>query len=158
VCAFYKGDKMDEKYMRLALKESKKSLLCDDVPVGAIVVKNNVVIAKGHNIKESTGVATKHAEIIAIEKACRKLKSWRLDNCDLYVTMEPCLMCSGAIIQSRIGKVVYGITNEKFGFARGVNSVFDLEKHNHKVILVGGVCEKEIEPILKDFFKGKRKQ
>ena len=102
---------MNEYYMNIAIKEAKKAYKYEEVPVGAVIVKNNKVIAKAFNKKEKTKNVTKHAEIIAISKACKKLKNWRLEDCIIYVTMEPCMMCSGAIEQSRIKKIVYGVKN-----------------------------------------------
>ncbi|NLL44336.1 MAG: nucleoside deaminase [Mollicutes bacterium] len=148
--------KMKEKYMLEALKEAKKSFLNGDVPVGAVIVKDNKIISRAHNQKEIKKIATRHAEIIAIEKACKKLNSWYLDGCELYITLEPCLMCAGAIIQSRISRVIYATTNEKFGFAGSIENVLNNKKNNHKVKIVRGVLEEESQKILKEFFKTKR--
>ena len=142
--------------MSLALKEANKSFSKEDVPVGAIIVKNNKIIAKAHNNKENKGVATYHAEILAIEKACKKLKTWRLEGCTLYVTLEPCLMCDGAIIQSRIDRLVYATNNSKFGYVESINDVLNNKKNNHMVLISSGIMEKESQIILKDFFKNKR--
>jgi tRNA(adenine34) deaminase len=147
---------MKEKYMLEALKEAKKSFLNGDVPVGAVIVKDNKIISRAHNQKEIKKIATRHAEIIAIEKACKKLNSWYLDGCELYITLEPCLMCAGAIIQSRISRVIYATTNEKFGFAGSIENVLNNKKNNHKVKIVRGVLEEESQKILKEFFKTKR--
>lgn len=143
-------------YMSIAMKEAKKSYKNNDVPVGAVIVKENKIIAKAHNQKQSKRIATKHAEIIAIEKACKKLKTWHLDDCILYITLEPCLMCAGAIIQARIKKVIYATTNEKFGCVESIDDVFNKIKHNHKVIIEKGILKEESQNILRDFFKGKR--
>ena len=126
--------------MKLALKEAEKSLSFDDVPVGALIVKNDKIISKAHNQKEKKQIATKHAEIIAIERACRKLNTWHLDDCTLYVTIEPCLMCSGAMIQSRIDRVVYATKNEKFGYIESVEKIFE-NKNNHNVKITNGIYE-----------------
>lgn len=142
--------------MKIALKEAIKSYKREDVPVGAIIVKDGKIIAKAHNQKENKGIATKHAEIIAIEKACKKLKTWHLDNCELYVTLEPCLMCAGAIIQSRISKLIYATSNEKFGFIESIDHVLENEKNNHKVKIIKGICQVESQTLLKEFFKNKR--
>ncbi len=109
--------------MNLAYKESLKAYKKDDVPIGAIIVKNSKVISKAYNKKAKTNITTRHAEIIAIEKACKKLKTWHLDDCEIYVTMEPCLMCYGAIEQSRIKSIKYGIKNQNFGF----NSKYNID-------------------------------
>lgn len=156
--SFFVGDKMSEKYMNLALKEAKKAYKHDDVPVGAVIIKDNKIISKAHNQKEKKKNATRHAEIIAIEKACKKLKTWHLDDCILYVTLEPCLMCAGALIQSRIKKVVYSTTSEKFGYIESIDNVFLKNKNNHLVEIEKGLCAKESQKLLKDFFKQKRKQ
>lgn len=157
VCLFYMfGDSMNEKYMIEALKEAKKSYKKGDVPVGAVIVKNNKIIARAHNLKECKQIATKHAEIIAIEKACKKLKTWHLDDCVLYVTLEPCLMCSGAILQSRIKTLVYATASEKFGFVESIDQVLNNKKNNHNVMVKKGVCESESQLLLKNFFKNKR--
>jgi tRNA(adenine34) deaminase len=150
---------MEEKYMLEALKEAKKSFDKGDVPVGAIVVdENNNIIARAHNEKELKKIATKHAEILVIERACKKKKSWRLEKCTIYVTLEPCLMCAGAIMQSRIHKIVYATSNEKFGFVGSIENVLDNEKNNHKVKIIKGVLEQESQQILRMFFKQKRKR
>ena len=137
---------MNEYYMKIALKLAKKALKQGEVPVGAIVIKNNKIIAKAYNKKEKTRDVIKHAEIIAISKACRKLKNWRLENCEMYVTMEPCMMCSGAIEQSRLKKIVYGVKNENYGFI-----------HNLKNIeIISQVCENECKKLVQSFFKKRR--
>lgn len=148
--------KNDYIYMKLALKEAEKSLEFDDVPVGALIVKNDKIISKAHNQKEKKQIATKHAEIIAIERACRKLNTWHLDDCTLYVTVEPCLMCSGAMIQSRIDRVVYATKNEKFGYIESVEKIFE-NKNNHNVKITNGIYEKEAKKLIQKFFKKKRR-
>lgn len=143
-------------YMQIALKEAKKSLKYDDVPIGAVIVKNGNIIAKAHNMKEKMSIATKHAEIIAIEKACKKFNSWYLNDCTLYVTVEPCLMCCGAIIQSRIKRVVYATKNEKFGYVESIENILDNKKNNHNVIIDKGIYEKEAKELIQQFFQKKR--
>lgn len=145
----------DVLYMEVALREAKKSLKSDDVPIGAVIVKNGNIIAKAHNIKEKKAIATKHAEIIAIEKACKKNKNWYLNDCTLYVTVEPCLMCCGAIIQSRIKRVVYATKNEKFGYVESIENIFN-NKNNHNVIINKGIYEKEAKELIQNFFQRKR--
>jgi tRNA(adenine34) deaminase len=142
--------------MHEAIKEAKKAYLCGDVPVGAIIVENGKIIARSYNKKEVNNISTMHAEINAINIACRKKKTWRLDNCELYVTLEPCLMCSGAIIQSRIKSVVYGSKNEKFGYVESIDEVLNNGKNNHSVIIKSGVCESQTTELIKMFFKEKR--
>ena len=137
---------MNEYYMNIAIKEAKKAYKYEEVPVGAIIVKNNKIIAKAFNKKEKTKNVTKHAEIIAISKACKKIKNWRLEDCIIYVTMEPCMMCSGAIEQSRIKKIVYGVKNENYGFTDQLK--------NTKII--SQVCENECRKLVQSFFKKRR--
>ena len=136
----------DEYFMKLALDEARKAYKLDEVPIGAVIVKNDEVIGKGYNCKESSCLATRHAEIIAIEDACGKLKNWRLDECILYVTLEPCMMCMGAILESRISKVVYGLSRE-------TKQMFD----NSKIVIVKDVYREESHSLLKKFFEEKRK-
>lgn len=143
-------------YMEIALKEAQKAYKKGDVPVGAVIVKNGKVIAKAHNKKESKKVSTYHAEILAIEKACKKLKTWRLTECEMYVTLEPCLMCAGAILQSRIGKLYFSTTNQKFGYVSSIDSILN-QKNNHKVEIHEGLCKEKSQKLLVDFFENKRK-
>ena len=140
-------------YMKISLDEAKKSYRKGDVPVGAVIVKNNKIIAKAHNLKEKKHNPLLHAEIIAINKASKKLKRWRLDDCELYVTMEPCLMCTGAIIQSRIKKVYYSIENNEFGALKNISQ-------NKKYgIIIDNTLEKEQSlKIIKSFFEERRKK
>jgi tRNA(adenine34) deaminase len=147
---------MEDKYMLEAIKEAKKAFKSGDVPVGAVIVENNKIIARSHNKKELLNIATSHAEINVINIACKKKNSWRLDSCELYVTSEPCLMCAGAIIQSRIKRLIYGPSNEKFGYVKSIDQVLNNKKNNHIVDIKNGVCEKEITNMLKEFFKDKR--
>lgn len=147
-----------EKWIRAALKEAEKARQQDEVPIGAVVVRDGKIIARGYNRKEATQCATKHAEIIAIEKACRKLKSWRLDDCELYVTVEPCPMCAGAIIQSRISVVGFGAFDMKFGALGSVINVFESQGWNHyPKVVVGGIMMEECALIMKQYFALKRK-
>lgn len=134
---------MNEYYMNIAIKEAKKAYKYEEVPVGAVIVKNNKIISKAYNKKEKTKNVIKHAEIIAISKACKKLKNWRLDDCDIYVTMEPCMMCCGAIQQSRIKKIVYGIKNENYG---STNQLKNIE-------IISQVCEIECKNLVQSFFR-----
>lgn len=147
---------MDELYMRKALDMANKGFKKNDVPVGCIIVKNDQVIAKAYNTKNIKNCSINHAEILAIKKACKRLGTWHLDDCILYVTMEPCLMCCGAIIQSRIKRVVYGAKCDKFGYVCSVGEVLNSKKNNHRVDVAGGVLEGECSLILKRFFSNKR--
>ncbi len=145
-----------EKYMKEALKEAKKALAIDEVPIGCVIVKDRKIIARGHNERETKQDSTSHAELKTLQKACKKLKSWRLVGCDIYVTLEPCIMCAGAIIQSRIDNVYFGAYDLKGGaFGTSIN-VLDAKNINHKPNIVGGVLEDACSQLLKDFFKNKR--
>ena len=148
---------MQEKFMKEALKEAKKAYDKLEVPVGAIIVKDGKIIARAHNLKETKFDTTNHAEIIAIQKASKKLKSWRLLDCEMYVTLEPCSMCAGAIINSRIKKVYIGANDEKTGAVGSVLNLFEDYKFNHNVEFEKGILKEDCENILKDFFKNIRK-
>ena len=141
-----------EKFMHEALKEATKALKKDEVPIGAVIVKDDKIIARGHNLRETKQNSLCHAEIIAISKACRKLGNFRLEDCDLYVTVEPCPMCAGAIIQSRIKNVYYGTPDNKYGAVDSVYNIFKIES-NHKVNSECGILKEECSTIIKDFFK-----
>lgn len=134
-------------YMDLALKEAEKAFALDDVPIGCVIVQDDIVIASSYNRKEIDNIATSHAEVLAINEACKKLGSWYLDTCVLYTTVEPCMMCSGAIMQSRIKRVVYGVNNDSFGYLRKLDSNLEI---------VGGVREIECKNLISNFFKDKR--
>lgn len=149
---------MREKYMLEALKEAKKAYLKKEVPVGAIIVKNDIIIARGHNLKEIKQCAINHAEIIAINRACKKLNSWRLLDCEMYVTLEPCVMCTGAIINSRIKKLYIGTMDMKTGACGSKLDLINDYKFNHTVEVEKGILSDECEYILKDFFKKLRKE
>ncbi len=152
---FRENQKMS-KYMKIALKEAKKAYKKGEVPIGAVVVKDNKVIARAHNLRESKHDPTGHAEIIAIKKASKKLKSWRLEDCDIYVTLEPCPMCAGAIIQARIKNLYFGAYDSKSGAASGAINLFNYP-WNHQVKVNGGILEMESKMLLKEFFKSLRK-
>ncbi len=145
----------DEYFMGFALKEAKKAAEKGEVPVGAVIVKDGEIIAKAHNTKESKKNAINHAEILAIEKACKKLGGWRLWQCELFVTLEPCPMCTGAIINSRLKRVVYGVKDEKSGCCESVANFFEMP-FNHKPEVKSAVLEKECSALLSEFFKGLR--
>ena len=149
--------KTQEIFMKEALKEAKKAYNKLEVPVGAVIVKDGKVIARAHNIKEEKKDTTKHAEILAISKASKKLESWRLTDCEMYVTLEPCSMCAGALINARIKKVYIGTMDEKTG---ACGSVFNLLKDytfNHQVEVETGILQEECEALLKKFFQELRK-
>ena len=144
-----------EKYMKAALRQADKAFANDEVPVGAVIVKDGRIIARGHNLRENRQDSTLHAEIIAIRQACRKLGTWRLTGCTLYVTLEPCLMCAGAIIQSRLDGVVFGASDPKTGACYSVIKTFDLPLH-HYLFCYGGILADESSLKLKQFFQFKR--
>ncbi len=148
---------MQDYYMEQALKEAEKAYKKLEVPVGAVIVKDGKIIARGYNQKETKTDTTKHAEIVAIQKASKKLKSWRLIDCEMYVTLEPCTMCAGAIVNSRIKKIYIGAMDEKTGAAGSVLNIFEDYKFNHNVEVQKGVKQQECENILKQFFKELRK-
>ena len=148
---------IDEKFMLEALKEAKKSADIDEVPVGAVIVKNNKIIARGHNLREKTNDPTSHAEIVAIRKACKKLNSWRLEECTIYVTIEPCSMCAGTLLWTRIKKIVYGAKEPKGGAICSSFSLFEVKNINHHPEILGGVLENECSSLITSFFKKKRK-
>ena len=141
-----------EFFMKEALKEAQKAYKELEIPVGCVIVKDGVIIARSHNQKEKKHDTTKHAEITAIQRASKKLKAWRLENCDMYVTLEPCSMCAGALIQARIHKVYIGTMDEKTGSCGSVLNLLEDYKFNHHVECETGVLEDECKAILKDFF------
>ena len=146
------------KFMKEAVKEAKKAELIDEVPIGCVVVKDGKVISRGHNIRETKQNPIGHAEIVAITKASRKLKSWRLDGCDIYITLEPCIMCSGAIIQSRIRHIYFGAFDPKGGALGSSIDVLKAENINHHPEVTSGVLQEECSSLLTNYFKNKRKQ
>ncbi len=149
--SFFMVISMNEKYMMLAIDEAKKAYKKNEVPIGCVIVKDGRIISKAHNKKEIKKNAIMHAEIIAIAKACKKLKTWHLDDCVLYTTVEPCMMCTGAIIQSRIKKIYYSISNKSFG---------ELENYhlkNKKIFIQNNILNEESKKLLQQFFKEKRK-
>ena len=144
------------KYMLEAIKEAELAKLEDEVPIGCVVVKDDQIIARAHNQREVTNNPLGHAETLAIKKASEVLNDWQLVNCDLYVTVEPCIMCGGAIIQSRIRKVIYGAPDLKGGaFGSSIN-ILDAQNINHRPEIVKGILEEECTKIIKDYFKSKR--
>ncbi|KAA2273318.1 MAG: tRNA adenosine(34) deaminase TadA [Staphylococcus haemolyticus] len=143
----------DEYYMKLAIEEAKKAQKLGEVPIGAIIVKNNEVIASAHNLRETAQLPTAHAEHIAIERASKVVGSWRLEECKLYVTLEPCVMCAGAIVMSRIPKVVYGATDPKGGCSGSLMNLLEESRFNHRAEVVKGVLEQECGDLLRNFFR-----
>lgn len=145
-----------EKFMKIALKEAKKAELKEEVPIGCVITLGGKVFAKAHNLRQTKRLATAHAEILAIEKACRKLGDWRLDDADMYVTLEPCTMCAGAIANARIKKVYFGAYEKKGGGAVSKFNILSESGLNHVTDCEGGVLEEQCSSLLKDFFRSRR--
>ena len=148
----------DEEYMGLALVEARKAYELGEVPIGAVVVKDGEVIATAYNLRETGHDATAHAEVLAIRRACEKIGHWRLTGATLYVTIEPCPMCAGALVMSRIDRLVYGAADYKAG---AVESLFNITNHsglNHRIKVRAGVREEECRILMKDFFRERRKK
>ncbi|MBP3039981.1 tRNA adenosine(34) deaminase TadA [Bacillaceae bacterium Marseille-Q3522] len=144
--------------MMEALKEAKKAESIGEVPIGAVIVFQNEIIARAHNLRETKQIATAHAERIAIEQACRQLGTWRLEDATLYVTLEPCAMCAGAAVLSRIKKVVYGARDPKGGCAGTLMNLLQEERFNHQCEVASGILEPECSRLLSDFFRALREQ
>ena len=150
--------KQDETYMRQALKLANKAAQLDEVPIGCVIVHEGKIIARGYNRRNTDKSTLAHAEISAIRKASKKICDWRLEECTLYVTLEPCQMCAGAIVQARIPRVVIGAMNPKAGCAGSVVNLLEMQEFNHRVDVMRGILEEECSQILKDFFGGLRKR
>lgn len=148
---------IEEKFMKKAITQANKAFMLNEVPIGCIIVHQNKVIARGYNRRITDKNVLAHAELLAIKKACKKLGDWRLDGCTMYVTLEPCQMCAGAIVQSRIEKVVIGCMNPKAGCAGSILNLLEVKEFNHQVIIVKGILEKECSMIIKNFFANLRK-
>ena len=146
-----------EKYMRFAIKEAEKAKQEAEVPIGAVIVCDGKVIAKAHNQKNKISNALKHAELMVIDKAVKKLNDWHLNNCDLYVTLEPCPMCAGACINARVRKVIFGAYDQKAGCCGTLYNLCEDSRFNHRPQVVGGVCEKECASLLSEFFRSIRR-
>ncbi|MFC3419155.1 tRNA adenosine(34) deaminase TadA [Salinicoccus hispanicus] len=149
---------MHEEYMKLALAEARKAEAIGEVPIGSVVVHEGQVIASSHNLRETSQNPLTHAEVIAINQASEVLGSWRLEECTLYVTLEPCVMCSGAIVMSRIPHVVYGARDPKGGTVDSLMHLLDEPRFNHRPIVTSGVMEEECSEMLKSFFKALRQR
>jgi len=148
----------DEKYMKAAIREAKKAYALDEVPIGCVIVQNNKIIARGYNRRNTDKNTLAHAEIAAIKKASKKTGDWRLEDCTMYVTLEPCQMCAGAIVQSRLGKVVIGSMNPKAGCAGSVINLLQMKQFNHQVEMETGVLEEECSTMLSTFFQELREK
>jgi len=149
---------LDEKYMKAALREAKKAYKLDEVPIGCVIVQNDKIIARGYNRRNTDKNTLAHAEMSAIKKASKKTGDWRLEDCTMYVTLEPCQMCAGAIVQSRLGKVVIGSMNPKAGCAGSVINLLQMKQFNHQVEMVTGVLEEECSTMLSGFFQELREK
>lgn len=149
---------MDEKFMREALRQAKKAKAIGEMPVGAVIVREGKIISRGYNKRESKKNAILHAEIIAIDRACKKLGGWRLPECEMYVTLEPCPMCAGAILNSRIEHIYFGTPDEKSGCCGTKLNLMDINLCNFKTEVTSGVMEEECKEIIKEFFRDLRKR
>ena len=149
-------EKVQRKYMKAALQQAKKALLLGEVPIGCVIVYEDHIIARGYNRRNTDKNTLAHAEITAIRRASRKIGDWRLEDCTLYVTLEPCQMCSGAIVQARIPQVVIGCMNPKAGCAGSILNLLEMPEFNHQVQVTRGILEAECSAILKQFFKDLR--
>ena len=148
----------DEKFMKEAIKQAKKAYALDETPIGCVIVHDGKIIGRGYNRRNTDKNTLAHAEIAAIKKASKKLGDWRLEECTMYVTLEPCQMCSGAIVQSRMTRVVVGCMNPKAGCAGSVLNLLQMEEFNHQVDLTIGVLEEECSQLMKQFFKELRER
>ena len=148
----------DEKYMKAAIREAKKAYKLDEVPIGCVIVQNDKIIARGYNRRNTDKNTLAHAEISAIKKASKKTGDWRLEDCTMYVTLEPCQMCAGAIVQSRLGKVVIGSMNPKAGCAGSVINLLQMKQFNHQVEMETGVLDEECSAMLSGFFQELREK
>ena len=146
----------DQQYMLLALREAEKSAAMGEIPIGCVLVWQDTVIACTHNLREYRQDATAHAEILAIQEGCRKLSRWRLTGCTLYVTIEPCPMCAGAIFNARIDRLVYGARDEKAGAVDTQFHICSSPKLNHRVSVSSGVCEEQCRQVMREFFLSRR--
>ena len=149
---------LDEKYMKAALREAKKAYKLDEVPIGCVIVQNEKIIARGYNRRNTDKNTLAHAELSAIKKASKKTGDWRLEDCTMYVTLEPCQMCAGAIVQSRLGKVVIGSMNPKAGCAGSVINLLQMKQFNHQVEMETGVLGEECSAMLSGFFQELRQK
>ena len=148
----------DEKYMKAAIRQAKKAYALDEVPIGCVIVQDDKIIARGYNRRNTEGNTLAHAELTAIRKASKKTGDWRLEDCTMYVTLEPCQMCAGAIIQSRLTRVVVGCMNPKAGCAGSVLNLLDIKQFNHQAELTTGVLEEECSALMTGFFRELREK
>lgn len=149
---------IDEKYMKEAIRQAQKAADIGDVPIGCVIVSGDKIIARGYNKRNKNGTVLAHAELLAISKACRKTGDWRLEDCTMYITLEPCQMCAGAIVQARIPRVVIGSMNPKAGCAGSILNLLSMKEFNHQVEVTRGILKEECSQMLSDFFKNLRKK
>lgn len=148
----------EEKYMREAVRQAKKAAQAGDVPIGCVIVSGDKIIARAYNQRNKKKTTLAHAELLAIQKASKKTGDWRLEECTMYITLEPCQMCAGAIVQARIPRVVIGAMNPKAGCAGSVLNILQVEQFNHQVDIQKGVLEEECSQMLSDFFRQLRRK
>ncbi|SFB09920.1 tRNA(adenine34) deaminase [Acetitomaculum ruminis DSM 5522] len=148
----------DERFMKEALKQAKKAYELEEVPIGCVIVMDDKIIARGYNRRNTDKTTLAHAEIRAIKKACKKLGDWRLEGCKMYVTLEPCQMCAGAIVQSRLDEIVIGCMSKKSGCAGSIINLLDMKEFNHQVEIKKGVLEEECSTMISEFFAGLREK
>ncbi|MBO5484546.1 MAG: tRNA adenosine(34) deaminase TadA [Lachnospiraceae bacterium] len=149
---------VEEKYMREAIRQAKKAAVIREVPIGCVIVYQDKIIARGYNKRNSQKTTLGHAEILAIQKASKKLGDWRLEDCTMYITLEPCPMCAGAIVQARIPRVVIGAMNPKAGCAGSILNLLQVDRFNHQAEVVKGILEKECQELMKQFFRQLREE
>ncbi len=148
----------DERYMKEAIRQAKKAEAIDDVPIGCVIVCDGKIIARGYNKRNKEKSVLAHAELAAMKKACKKVGDWRLEGCTMYITLEPCQMCAGAIVQARVDRVVIGSMNKKAGCAGSVLTLLSMEEFNHQVDITTGVLEEECSTMLSAFFRKLRER
>ncbi len=149
-------NEIKEQYMKEALRQAKKAAAIGEVPIGCVIVCDGKIVGRGYNKRNTNKTTLAHAELIAIDKASRKLGDWRLEGCDMYVTLEPCQMCSGAIVQSRLDRVIIGAMNPKAGCAGSILNILQMQEFNHQVEIVRGMMEEECSEVLQEFFRNLR--
>lgn len=145
-----------EQWMKEAILEAKKAEAKQEVPIGAVIVKDGQIVGRGHNVRETTHDPLAHAELIAIREASQTLQAWRLTGCDLYVTLEPCPMCAGAIVQARLSRVIYGTADPKAGCAGTLMNLLQEERFNHQTEIIAGIMQEQASSLLKEFFQNLR--
>ena len=148
----------DEKFMKEAIRQAKKAGTIGDVPIGCVIVQEGTILARGYNKRNKNKTVLAHAELLAMSKACKKIGDWRLEGCTMYITLEPCQMCAGAIVQARIPRVVIGSMNPKAGCGGSILNLLEMQEFNHQVDVTRGVLEEECSEMLSAFFKELRRQ